>query len=144
MGHSELSTMTPLSFTSPFTDMKMANSILVGPLGAWSRAAKALGWDSGYLCSHLYNFPDFDCLYSSVNIPWPQQGMGDAEYIHAFQRIVMPIGIEFAPELVISTFESRTLCDLPYLTSVQSAQALMLLRAMIWANASCHQMDMVT
>ncbi|KAL1748791.1 hypothetical protein HDZ31DRAFT_29029 [Schizophyllum fasciatum] len=37
----------------------------------------------------------------SVNIPWPQSGMTDADYIHAFQRIVMPIALEFAPELVI-------------------------------------------
>ncbi|KAH8080278.1 histone deacetylase complex protein [Cristinia sonorae] len=37
----------------------------------------------------------------SVNIPWPEKGMGDADYIHAFQQIVMPIGIEFAPDLVI-------------------------------------------
>ncbi|KAF9012390.1 histone deacetylase complex protein [Cyathus striatus] len=37
----------------------------------------------------------------SVNIPWPEAGMGDAEYIHAFQKIVMPIAMEFAPELVI-------------------------------------------
>ncbi|KAF8829178.1 hypothetical protein HHX47_DHR3000684 [Lentinula edodes] len=39
-----------------------------------------------------------DC---SVNIPWPEKGMGDPDYIHAFQRIVMPIAMEFAPELVI-------------------------------------------
>ncbi|KAH7874747.1 histone deacetylase complex protein [Lentinula edodes] len=37
----------------------------------------------------------------SVNIPWPEKGMGDPDYIHAFQRIVMPIAMEFAPELVI-------------------------------------------
>ncbi|KIK67369.1 hypothetical protein GYMLUDRAFT_1020131 [Collybiopsis luxurians FD-317 M1] len=37
----------------------------------------------------------------SVNIPWPEKGMGDADYIHAFQRIVMPIAMEFSPELVI-------------------------------------------
>lgn len=37
----------------------------------------------------------------SVNIPWPTHGMTDADYIHAFQRIVMPIALEFAPELVI-------------------------------------------
>ncbi|KAJ7647266.1 histone deacetylase complex protein [Roridomyces roridus] len=37
----------------------------------------------------------------SVNIPWPEAGMGDADYIHAFQKIVMPIATEFAPELVI-------------------------------------------
>lgn len=41
---------------------------------------------------------------SSVNIPWPEKGMGDADYIHAFQRIVMPIAMEFAPELVISAW----------------------------------------
>lgn len=28
--------------------------------------------------------------------------MGDADYILAFQKIVMPIAVEFAPELVIS------------------------------------------
>jgi hypothetical protein len=28
--------------------------------------------------------------------------MGDADYILAFQKIVMPIALEFAPELVIS------------------------------------------
>lgn len=28
--------------------------------------------------------------------------MGDADYIHAFQSIVMPIAMEFAPDLVIS------------------------------------------
>ncbi|KAF8210352.1 hypothetical protein K438DRAFT_1959631 [Mycena galopus ATCC 62051] len=37
----------------------------------------------------------------SVNIPWPESGMGDADYIHAFQKVVMPIAMEFAPELVI-------------------------------------------
>ncbi|KAF9070565.1 histone deacetylase complex protein [Rhodocollybia butyracea] len=37
----------------------------------------------------------------SVNIPWPEKGMGDPDYIHAFQRVVMPIAMEFAPELVI-------------------------------------------
>ncbi|RSH94679.1 Histone deacetylase hda1 [Saitozyma podzolica] len=37
----------------------------------------------------------------SVNIPWPCAGFGDADYIYAFQRIVMPIAYEFAPDLVI-------------------------------------------
>jgi histone deacetylase 6 len=40
--------------------------------------------------------------FSSVNIPWPEAGMGDADYIHAFQKVVMPIAMEFAPEMVIS------------------------------------------
>jgi len=30
--------------------------------------------------------------------------MGDADYIHAFQKVIMPIAMEFAPELVISGF----------------------------------------
>lgn len=38
----------------------------------------------------------------SVNIPWPSSGFSDADYIHAFQKIVMPIAYEFAPDLVIS------------------------------------------
>lgn len=37
-----------------------------------------------------------------MNIPWPEAGMGDSDYIHAFQKIVMPIAMEFAPDLVIS------------------------------------------
>ncbi|KAG8737981.1 Histone deacetylase hda1, partial [Ceratobasidium sp. 423] len=36
----------------------------------------------------------------SVNIPWPEGHMGDADYMYAFLNIVMPIGYEFAPELV--------------------------------------------
>ena len=43
-------------------------------------------------------------LGSSVNVPWPESGMGDAEYIYAFQKVIMPIALEFAPELVISKF----------------------------------------
>jgi hypothetical protein len=38
--------------------------------------------------------------------------MGDADYVYAFQKVVMPIAMEFAPELVISinlpTFCSTT------------------------------------
>jgi histone deacetylase 6 len=37
----------------------------------------------------------------NVNIPWKSQGMGDGEYLGAFQRIVMPIAQEFNPDLVI-------------------------------------------
>lgn len=37
----------------------------------------------------------------NVNIPWNKKGMKDAEYIMAFQQIVMPIAYEFNPELVI-------------------------------------------
>jgi histone deacetylase 6 len=37
----------------------------------------------------------------NVNIGWHSQGMGDGEYLAAFQRIVMPIAQEFQPDLVI-------------------------------------------
>ncbi|KAF9520432.1 hypothetical protein BS47DRAFT_765446 [Hydnum rufescens UP504] len=37
----------------------------------------------------------------NVNIPWPTPGMGDADYLYAFMKIVLPIAYEFAPELVI-------------------------------------------
>nr|ABI74745.1 putative histone deacetylase [Monascus purpureus] len=40
-------------------------------------------------------------LGRNVNIPWPQQGMGDGDYMFAFQQIVMPIANEFDPDLVI-------------------------------------------
>lgn len=43
-------------------------------------------------------------LFSSVNIPWPEPDMGDADYLLAFQKIVMPIALEFAPELVVSAY----------------------------------------
>ncbi|KAK7564298.1 hypothetical protein JOL62DRAFT_507955 [Phyllosticta paracitricarpa] len=37
----------------------------------------------------------------NINIPWSQQGMGDGDYLYAFQQIVMPIAQEFNPDLVI-------------------------------------------
>lgn len=37
----------------------------------------------------------------NVNIGWNNQGMGDGEYLAAFQKIVMPISQEFNPDLVI-------------------------------------------
>jgi histone deacetylase 6 len=37
----------------------------------------------------------------NVNIGWHSQGMGDGEYMAAFQKIVMPIAQEFDPDLVI-------------------------------------------
>ncbi|KAF7713980.1 Histone deacetylase class 2 [Penicillium ucsense] len=40
-------------------------------------------------------------LGKNVNIPWPDQGMGDGDYMHAFQKVVMPIAMEFDPDLVI-------------------------------------------
>jgi histone deacetylase 6 len=40
-------------------------------------------------------------LGKNVNIGWHDQGMGDGEYMAAFQKIVMPIAHEFDPDLVI-------------------------------------------
>ncbi|KAL3476461.1 hypothetical protein BJX99DRAFT_227752 [Aspergillus californicus] len=37
----------------------------------------------------------------NVNIPWASQGMGDGDYMYAFQQVVMPIAQEFNPDLVI-------------------------------------------
>lgn len=37
----------------------------------------------------------------NINIAWHDQGMGDGEYMAAFQKIVMPIAQEFDPDLVI-------------------------------------------
>lgn len=37
----------------------------------------------------------------NVNIPWTKNGMGDADYVYAFQQVVMPIATEFDPDLVI-------------------------------------------
>ncbi|KAF9094123.1 Histone deacetylase hda1 [Mortierella sp. AM989] len=37
----------------------------------------------------------------NINIPWPCSGMGDSEYIYAFNKVVMPIVYEFAPDFVL-------------------------------------------
>lgn len=37
----------------------------------------------------------------SVNIPWQNSGVGDADYLYAFHKVVMPIISEFEPDLVI-------------------------------------------
>jgi len=44
----------------------------------------------------------------SVNVAWPTSGFGDGDYIYAFQKIIMPIAYEFAPDLVISQYYSRS------------------------------------
>ncbi|KAL9606962.1 MAG: hypothetical protein Q9167_008075, partial [Letrouitia subvulpina] len=41
-------------------------------------------------------------LGKNINIPWPTKGMGDADYLYAFQQVVMPVAYEFNPDLVIS------------------------------------------
>ncbi|KAF2744528.1 hypothetical protein M011DRAFT_470372 [Sporormia fimetaria CBS 119925] len=69
-----------------------------------------------YISLHVYrdkqfypNLPDGNLDYcgqgpglgKNVNIPWAEHGMGDAEYLYAFQEVVVPIATEFDPDLVI-------------------------------------------
>ncbi|TGZ77787.1 hypothetical protein EX30DRAFT_310914 [Ascodesmis nigricans] len=37
----------------------------------------------------------------NVNVPWENGGMGDGDYMFAFQQLIMPIALEFNPDLVI-------------------------------------------
>lgn len=37
----------------------------------------------------------------NVNIPWETKGMGDGDYMYAFQHVVMPIATSFDPDFVI-------------------------------------------
>lgn len=69
-----------------------------------------------YISLHVFrngnfypNLPDGDLTFcgegdgigKNVNIPWADHGMGDAEYLYAFQEVVIPIASEFDPDLVI-------------------------------------------
>lgn len=69
-----------------------------------------------YISLHVFkdgtfypNLPDGNLDYcgegpgegKNVNVPWADAGMGDAEYLYAFQEVVMPIATEFDPDLVI-------------------------------------------
>ena len=38
---------------------------------------------------------------TSVNLAWSQKGMGDAEYVVAFERVILPIITQFDPDLVL-------------------------------------------
>lgn len=37
----------------------------------------------------------------NINIPWPSKGMGDADYLFAFQHVIMPVAFDFNPDFVI-------------------------------------------
>ncbi|CAG7915585.1 unnamed protein product [Penicillium olsonii] len=67
-----------------------------GPAGDWDKCGEGLG------------------IGRNVNIPWPSQGMGDGDYMYAFQEVVMPIAQEFDPDLVINIlriFQSNQLFE---------------------------------
>lgn len=36
----------------------------------------------------------------SINVPWPREGFGDADYVRAFERVILPLARDFKPELV--------------------------------------------
>ena len=38
---------------------------------------------------------------TTVNIPWPENGVGDADYLAAFHTIVLPLLAQWAPDLVL-------------------------------------------
>ncbi|MCJ1462316.1 Histone deacetylase hda1 [Pseudocyphellaria aurata] len=40
-------------------------------------------------------------LGKNINIPWPTKGMGDADYLYAFQHVVLPVAYDFNPDFVI-------------------------------------------
>jgi histone deacetylase 6 len=42
----------------------------------------------------------------NVNIAWSVAGMNDADYLLAFDRVVMPIAKEFSPDLVIGVYSN--------------------------------------
>ncbi|KAJ5795323.1 Histone deacetylase class II [Penicillium paradoxum] len=54
-----------------------------GPAGDWDHCGEGAG------------------VGKNVNIPWPDQGMGDGDYMFAFQEVVLPIAQEFDPDLII-------------------------------------------
>ncbi|KAL7413767.1 hypothetical protein BDY24DRAFT_388094 [Mrakia frigida] len=48
----------------------------------------------------IHSCGDADGIGRTVNIGWESGGKNDADYLYAFQKIVMPILYEFAPDLV--------------------------------------------
>uniref|UniRef100_A0A1A8MBZ0 Protein deacetylase HDAC6 n=2 Tax=Nothobranchius pienaari TaxID=704102 RepID=A0A1A8MBZ0_9TELE len=63
-------------------------------------------YENGSFWPHL---PESDCSFTgtgraegrTVNLAWNQTGMTDADYITAFQQVLLPIAFEFQPELVL-------------------------------------------
>lgn len=103
MGLKEPSSTIPVSYTSRYIGLTVVDSIPVALLVGWILVGKASAKEREYLISSSFTKDDWSFV-SSINIPWPEKGMGDAEYLHAFMKVVMPIAMEFAPELVISTY----------------------------------------
>lgn len=101
--HKEHSGMIVMYFTCHYIDMKEEHSTptAISDLSTWSVMVKvsASKW---YFFLFFFSCNAHITWVRSVNIPWPGPGFGDADYIYAFQRIIMPIAYEFNPDLVIS------------------------------------------
>ena len=96
--------MTPMCSTSLFTSTRMADSIPGARKATGTTVARELELESKsfWLCSIFKRWLLTDLFDDrNVNIPWPDQGMGDSDYMFAFQQVVMPIALEFDPDLVI-------------------------------------------
>ncbi|KAK2850937.1 hypothetical protein Q5P01_007213 [Channa striata] len=63
-------------------------------------------YEHGSFWPHL---PESDCQFvgsgraegRNINLPWNKTGMTDADYIAAFQQLLLPVAYEFQPQLVL-------------------------------------------
>uniref|UniRef100_A0A3Q2PSL3 Histone deacetylase 6 n=1 Tax=Fundulus heteroclitus TaxID=8078 RepID=A0A3Q2PSL3_FUNHE len=63
-------------------------------------------YEGGSFWPHL---PESDCSFvgsgraegRNINLPWNKTGMSDADYITAFQQLLLPVAYEFQPQLVL-------------------------------------------
>lgn len=37
----------------------------------------------------------------TVNVPWPMGGMGNGDYMAAFNHVIIPIAHEYSPDLIV-------------------------------------------
>lgn len=70
-----------------------------GPEGNWDHCG--VGPGEGKYVKSPGSARTLLMAHRNINIPWPMQGMGDGDYMYAFQQVVMPIAYEFDPDLVI-------------------------------------------
>lgn len=98
-------TTIPMSFTFRFMFTGTARFTLGVMTGIGIIAEKTTVWASKcFQVSRLCSHDMLTAALRNVNIPWPTQGMGDGDYMYAFQEVVMPIAYEFDPDLVISEY----------------------------------------
>ena len=129
-------------YTSLSTFTRTATFILLVAMVIICTAAVKLDWESMSFYMKFPGHTSIDAPRRNINIPWPTKGMGDADYMLAFQHVVMPVAYEFDPDLVISEcFSSRNLFVLS--KKPQSPLDSTLLKATNWVVASSHQRVML-